>query len=200
MAVVGGRMEIKGLAEAVLLLDSGAVHIDAVVVSVEIRQAPALLQLITTATEAVNWKIVRDQKLRHLARVSCEADILLDVAVPLLKADPRSAVGGRLLTRYGWSLRRLGRKVDGVNGPFFAVAVEDSNFLRRHATHLDHGSKGLQWLIDNVNAIEKRLLALKGTVVKIPEVGEPGGADVDDDEADNGGGDEADGGGDCDGK
>ena len=196
MEVVDGSFVIKGLADAVLLLDLGLVHVDAVVESVEIRQAPALLQLITTATG--KWNVARDQKLRHLARVSCEADILLDVVLPLLKADPRSAAGGRLLTRYGWSLRRLGRKVDGVNGAFFAVAVADSNFLRRHASHLNRGTKGVKWLTDNIAAIEKRLVDLKGTVVNIPAVAkqdEDEDAGVDDEKTDGGDSDEADGGG-----
>ncbi|KAF8781036.1 hypothetical protein HU200_001008 [Digitaria exilis] len=160
---------IDGLRDAVLLTATNDYPLRVTVCSVELRQAPALLDLLVKAQrQPPGWIVTRDRKLRHLSRIANEAEIILDVILPVLMETPDDDDASRLLLRYGWSLHHVSRKVDGPGGPFSSVASTAGALLRRHSDHLHKRTRGIGWLRDNVDALRASVLALKTTIVEIP--------------------------------
>ncbi|EAY94555.1 hypothetical protein OsI_16331 [Oryza sativa Indica Group] len=89
---------ISGLREAAMLYASRDDPIKVIVTDVELRQAPALLELLTKASRLPRgWDLVRDHKLRQLARLANEIVVIVDVLVPMLRENALHHDAGRLL-------------------------------------------------------------------------------------------------------
>ncbi|KAF2934532.1 hypothetical protein DAI22_04g170900 [Oryza sativa Japonica Group] len=163
---------ISGLREAAMLYASRDDPIKVIVTDVELRQAPALLELLTKASRLPRgWDLVRDHKLRQLARLANEIVVIVDVLVPMLRENA-------LHHDAGWSLPHIARHVDGPEGPFHAVAVTAGNFLRHHVDHM-------------INVRDK-VADLNTMVVFIPELGLDDGPDGGEDDPEFGGDDGSD--------
>ena len=89
-----------------------------VVEKVQVRQAPALLEVIQRAfcDPKRKWvvRIPSTLKLRHIARISNEIEVVVAVVIPQLLRDNVDPTGARLLRRYAWSICHAARKVDGA--------------------------------------------------------------------------------------
>ncbi|XP_052153497.1 uncharacterized protein LOC127771605 [Oryza glaberrima] len=184
---------ISGLREAAMLYASRDDPIKVIVTDVELRQAPALLELLTKASRLPRgWDLVRDHKLRQLARLANEIVVIVDVLVPMLRENALHHDAARLLLQYGWSLPHIARHVDGPEGPFHAVAVTAGNFLRHHVDHMINGTRDRDWLVANVERVRDKVADLNTMVVFIPELGLDDGPDGGEDDPEFGGDDGSD--------
>uniref|UniRef100_A0A0E0KRX8 Uncharacterized protein n=1 Tax=Oryza punctata TaxID=4537 RepID=A0A0E0KRX8_ORYPU len=126
VAAMAGKADaigVSGLKEAVLLFANRTTQCRVFVTGVELREAPAMLELLTKAKRVPpRWVIPRDKKLRQLSRLANDLVIVEEVVLPLLTEDAADLDGVRLLHQYGWSIRHIARHVDKPGGPFFLAA------------------------------------------------------------------------------
>ena len=121
---------VAGLREALVLSASVWVPIFVAVTKLELRHAPAIVELFVNKSTRVlpGWGILHDLKLRHLARLSNEVETVLDGILPMLTANPVDADAGRLLLRYSWSISHVARKIVGNQAEFY-INVASSTAL-----------------------------------------------------------------------
>lgn len=173
MAEKADMIGVSGLKEAALLLANRDTRCGVFITAVQLRQAPALLELLTNAKRMPpGWVIPRDKKLRQLSRLANELSIVEEVVLPLLMEDAADVDGVRLLHQYGWSIRHIARHVDKTGGPFFLAAAEASSFVLSLQGHLKSRTRSVEFLRKNLEDLRVKIGEFKQFTVHLPaEVG-----------------------------
>ncbi|NP_001145355.1 hypothetical protein Zm00014a_029047 [Zea mays] len=206
---IGSQLEISlvGLEHAVLLTNNLDLAGQTFVVEkVQVRQAPALLEVIQRAVchPKRKWvvRIPNTLKLRHIARISNEIEVVVAVVIPQLLRDNVDPTGARLLRRYAWSICHAARKVDGapripgvsvsVRGPLWSLAADAAKPLLRYSAYVFSANRSKAWYEANVTKLAPAITVLLDYVVNIPYSFTVDAADDDDDSDNDDGGDDDD--------
>ncbi|XP_051220375.1 uncharacterized protein [Lolium perenne] len=168
---------LLSLEQAVMLTDTDRAPRRVVVLSVEVRHAQPMLDIISSGIEKYNWITVDGNlgRLHQVSRLHLKLVIVNDVIIPLLVSDPTHQAASRLLLKMGWAVRHIARNVDFPHGDLYRAASSTGNLLRRHGAHIHKGTRQIDWLTGNIPVLRARIQELITMTVLIPADDEEAG-------------------------